>query len=146
MNNEIISWAEFQIASSQMMLQSACVSVVAASSWPKLPRKARRRFFSAVHYSRTSHLQKAEPGTHHSSYKNQRRGRAAQWADVAAIILLCNFVCACSKMASWTNPTIQSKIAWRDDDVVVSVPMKSGTTWYVSHRFVALAHFFIIAS
>lgn len=81
-----------------------------------------------------------------SSYKNQRRGRAAQWADVAAIILLCNFVCACSKMASWTNPTIQSKIAWRDDDVVVSVPMKSGTTWYVSHRFVALAHFFIIAS
>lgn len=29
----------------------------------------------------------------------------------------------------WVNPTIQSKIDWRDDDVVVSVPSKSGTTW-----------------
>ena len=26
----------------------------------------------------------------------------------------------------WLNPTIQSKIAWRDDDVVISVPPKSG--------------------
>ena len=31
--------------------------------------------------------------------------------------------------AGWINPIIQSKIAWRDDDVVVSVPLKSGTTW-----------------
>jgi len=29
----------------------------------------------------------------------------------------------------WLNPTIQSKIDWRDDDIVVSVPSKSGTTW-----------------
>lgn len=29
----------------------------------------------------------------------------------------------------WINPTIQTKMAWRDDDVVVSVPGKSGTTW-----------------
>lgn len=29
----------------------------------------------------------------------------------------------------WINPTIQSQMAWREDDVVVSVPGKSGTTW-----------------
>ena len=29
----------------------------------------------------------------------------------------------------WINPTIQSKMEWRDGDVVVSVPGKSGTTW-----------------
>ena len=29
----------------------------------------------------------------------------------------------------WINPIIQTKMAWRDDDVVVSVPAKSGTTW-----------------
>jgi aryl sulfotransferase len=29
----------------------------------------------------------------------------------------------------WLNETIQKKIAWRDGDVVVSVPAKSGTTW-----------------
>jgi len=29
----------------------------------------------------------------------------------------------------WINPTVQTKIAWRDGDVVISVPMKSGTTW-----------------
>ena len=29
----------------------------------------------------------------------------------------------------WLDETIQSKIAWRDGDVVVSVPAKSGTTW-----------------
>jgi len=32
-------------------------------------------------------------------------------------------------MARWINATIQSKIAWRPDDVVISVPGKSGTTW-----------------
>jgi len=32
-------------------------------------------------------------------------------------------------MARWINPKIQSKIAWRPDDVVISVPAKSGTTW-----------------
>ena len=29
----------------------------------------------------------------------------------------------------WLDETIQQKIAWRDGDVVVSVPAKSGTTW-----------------
>jgi hypothetical protein len=29
----------------------------------------------------------------------------------------------------WLNETIQQKIAWRDGDIVVSVPAKSGTTW-----------------
>jgi len=29
----------------------------------------------------------------------------------------------------WINTTIQKQIAWRDGDVVVSVPPKSGTTW-----------------
>lgn len=29
----------------------------------------------------------------------------------------------------WIVPEIQQKIAWRDDDVVISVPIKSGTTW-----------------
>ncbi len=29
----------------------------------------------------------------------------------------------------WIDETIQEKIAWRDGDVVVSVPAKSGTTW-----------------
>lgn len=29
----------------------------------------------------------------------------------------------------WLDETIQKKIAWRDGDVVVSVPAKSGTTW-----------------
>ena len=29
----------------------------------------------------------------------------------------------------WIDETIQAKIAWRDGDVVVSVPAKSGTTW-----------------
>lgn len=29
----------------------------------------------------------------------------------------------------WIDPTIQQKIAWRDGDVVISVPAKSGTTW-----------------
>jgi aryl sulfotransferase len=29
----------------------------------------------------------------------------------------------------WIDETIQQKIAWRDGDVVVSVPAKSGTTW-----------------
>ena len=29
----------------------------------------------------------------------------------------------------WIQPEIQEKIAWRDGDVVISVPAKSGTTW-----------------
>lgn len=29
----------------------------------------------------------------------------------------------------WIQPEIQHKIEWRDGDVVVSVPLKSGTTW-----------------
>jgi hypothetical protein len=29
----------------------------------------------------------------------------------------------------WINDTIQQKIQWRDGDIVVSVPAKSGTTW-----------------
>lgn len=28
----------------------------------------------------------------------------------------------------WIQPEIQQKIEWRDGDVVVSVPIKSGTT------------------
>jgi len=29
----------------------------------------------------------------------------------------------------WLDATIQEKVAWRDGDIVVSVPAKSGTTW-----------------
>jgi hypothetical protein len=29
----------------------------------------------------------------------------------------------------WLDPTIQQRIGWRDGDVVVAVPPKSGTTW-----------------
>jgi aryl sulfotransferase len=29
----------------------------------------------------------------------------------------------------WINETVQGKVAWRDGDIVVSVPPKSGTTW-----------------
>jgi hypothetical protein len=29
----------------------------------------------------------------------------------------------------WVNPEIQRQVKWRDGDIVVSVPMKSGTTW-----------------
>jgi aryl sulfotransferase len=29
----------------------------------------------------------------------------------------------------WVNPGIQQQVAWRDGDIVVSVPVKSGTTW-----------------
>ncbi len=29
----------------------------------------------------------------------------------------------------WIEPEIQQKIDWRDGDVVISVPLKSGTTW-----------------
>ncbi|KHK93098.1 hypothetical protein LK12_01710 [Novosphingobium malaysiense] len=34
-----------------------------------------------------------------------------------------------SGRAHWIQPEIQQKIAWRDGDVVISVPPKSGTTW-----------------
>lgn len=30
---------------------------------------------------------------------------------------------------SWIQPEIQQKIRWRDGDIVISVPPKSGTTW-----------------
>ena len=29
----------------------------------------------------------------------------------------------------WVDPEIQQRIQWRDGDIVVSVPIKSGTTW-----------------
>jgi len=29
----------------------------------------------------------------------------------------------------WIDPEIQSRVRWRDGDIVVSVPVKSGTTW-----------------
>ena len=29
----------------------------------------------------------------------------------------------------WIDSTMQSHIAWRDDDIVIAVPAKSGTTW-----------------
>jgi hypothetical protein len=29
----------------------------------------------------------------------------------------------------WVDPEIQQHVAWRDGDIVVSVPVKSGTTW-----------------
>ncbi len=29
----------------------------------------------------------------------------------------------------WVNPEIQQRVQWRDGDIVVSVPPKSGTTW-----------------
>src|SRR6476469_6026769 len=29
----------------------------------------------------------------------------------------------------WIDPEIQSLVRWRDGDIVVSVPVKSGTTW-----------------
>jgi aryl sulfotransferase len=29
----------------------------------------------------------------------------------------------------WIDPSLQQRIAWRDGDVVISVPAKSGTTW-----------------
>jgi aryl sulfotransferase len=32
-------------------------------------------------------------------------------------------------MASWINTALQSKITYRPNDVVISVPAKSGTTW-----------------
>jgi hypothetical protein len=31
--------------------------------------------------------------------------------------------------APWVNPDIQQQVAWRDGDIVISVPLKSGTTW-----------------
>ena len=34
-----------------------------------------------------------------------------------------------SKGPGWSDPGIQSDIRWRDGDIVVSVPVKSGTTW-----------------
>jgi len=33
------------------------------------------------------------------------------------------------KGAPWIRPDIQQRIAWRDGDIVISVPAKSGTTW-----------------
>lgn len=35
-------------------------------------------------------------------------------------------------MPGWVNPEIQQQIQWRDGDVVISVPVKSGTTWMMN--------------
>lgn len=35
----------------------------------------------------------------------------------------------------WIQPEIQQRIAWRDGDVVISVPAKSGTTWTMNIVF-----------
>ena len=32
----------------------------------------------------------------------------------------------------WVNPEIQHRVRWRDGDIVVSVPVKSGTTWMMN--------------
>jgi hypothetical protein len=32
----------------------------------------------------------------------------------------------------WVNKDIQRRIAWRDGDIVISVPVKSGTTWMMN--------------
>ena len=32
-------------------------------------------------------------------------------------------------MPGWSDPVIQNRVRWRDGDIVVSVPAKSGTTW-----------------
>jgi hypothetical protein len=32
----------------------------------------------------------------------------------------------------WINPVIQQQVTWRDGDIVVSVPVKSGTTWMMN--------------
>ncbi|WP_433989739.1 hypothetical protein SuNHUV7_05430 (plasmid) [Pseudoseohaeicola sp. NH-UV-7] len=39
----------------------------------------------------------------------------------------------------WIQPEIQQGIAWRDGDIVVSVPLKSGTTWTMNivHQIVS---------
>lgn len=34
--------------------------------------------------------------------------------------------------APWINPEIQQLIEWRDKDIVISVPIKSGTTWMMN--------------
>ena len=32
----------------------------------------------------------------------------------------------------WINPAMQREITWRDGDIVISVPIKSGTTWMMN--------------
>src|SRR6478752_2811624 len=32
----------------------------------------------------------------------------------------------------WINPAMQQRVTWRDGDIVVSVPVKSGTTWMMN--------------
>ena len=32
----------------------------------------------------------------------------------------------------WINPAMQQEISWRDRDIVISVPIKSGTTWMMN--------------
>ncbi|MEX2488741.1 MAG: sulfotransferase domain-containing protein [Pseudomonadales bacterium] len=34
--------------------------------------------------------------------------------------------------APWINPEMQQLIEWRDQDIVISVPIKSGTTWMMN--------------
>lgn len=39
----------------------------------------------------------------------------------------------------WIQPAIQQKIEWRDGDIVISVPAKSGTTWTMNIVYQLLA-------
>jgi len=39
----------------------------------------------------------------------------------------------------WIQPALQERIAWRDGDVVISVPPKSGTTWTMNIVYQLLA-------
>src|SRR5262249_56615549 len=34
--------------------------------------------------------------------------------------------------APWIDPALQQQVDWRDGDIIVSVPAKSGTTWMMN--------------
>tara|TARA_R100001143_G_scaffold63320_1_gene69707 strand:- start:787 stop:1707 length:921 start_codon:yes stop_codon:yes gene_type:complete len=40
-----------------------------------------------------------------------------------------------SGLPPWIRPDIQEQISWRDQDIVISVPVKSGTTWTMNIVF-----------